>query len=283
MSWSIQGLHNNWLEDSLQYNETPSDYWRASEMGKCLRQRFYKRKGIKKSEPFTVIQKRNLDLGKMYHRYYQSFFQRLGILIEKEGEVINDEHHFKGHFDIVAGGVPQEIRKTYFEYLDKEGNKQILDNLLNFCTKQKQELTSLFPDGLPKLLYELKTQNGNYFQYITEAPQEGHVLQIASYLYFIRYKYPDIKEGRILYINKNNLTEVEHIVKLTPDLEARILSELRDLNGYWNRNEVPPQLPDIDKKRSNWQCQYCHFKTYCRGKDWEKQVMKKIKVDKNKQ
>ncbi len=274
--WSIQGLHNNFLEDSLKYDEKPSDWWRASDMGACLRKRFYQRKGIKKTEPFTVNTKRNLELGNMYHRYYQSFFKKLGILIEKEGEIVNEKYHYKGHFDVIAGGKPKEPNIEDFKYTDKNGEIKVLERLYNFCIKQKQELDKLFPKGMPKLLYEFKTQNGNSFQYISRAPQQEHLIQLASYLLFAKEKYPDIKEGRILYINKNNLTEVEHIIDLTPELETKIIDELIQLNTYWERDELPSQLPEVIGKQPNWQCQYCPFKTYCRGKGWEIELKRKL-------
>lgn len=280
MSWSIQGLHNNYLEITLERKETPSDYWRASDMGGCMRKRFYSRKGIPKTEPFTAKQKRVLDLGSMVHRYYQSLFKKLGILIEEEGEIINEKYHFKGHFDVLAGGKIQEINIDNFRYTDKSGEKKILTWLYDACVQIRKGLLETFPDGMPKLMYEMKTQDGNSFRYVEEKPNEEHVYQLASYLLFIRDKYPDVQEGRILYIDKNKLNEVEHIVRITPELENRIINELVQLNDYWQRNETPPQISEFGERGTvNWKCTYCPYLTFCRGKNWEKEL--KIKKHEN--
>ena len=277
--WSIQSFENQYLEEQMKREEKPSEWWRGSDMGSCMRKRIWQRKGIKKTEEITIIQRRTMDVGSMFHWKYQKLFEKLGLLIEKEGEVIDESLHFKGHFDVLAGGIP-EVKKELFEFTNKEGKLWLDSNGYDFAIKLKEKIDKEYPNGLPKLLYELKTQHSMSFQYIEKKPNEEHFYQLCSYLFFLREKYPDIKEGRILYISKDDSRLVEFPIKLTKEIEDKIINELVMLNDYWKNDELPPQISEIDGKSVNWKCRFCPYKTLCRGEGWEENLKKQIAREK---
>ncbi len=282
--WSIVGIYDNYLDFSMQRKETPQDYWRGSDMGSCPRKRVYQRLGIKKTEIITKGQRKIMDLGTMYHWHFQGFLKKTGLQIEKEGELKNEQYHYIGHFDSLVGGIPKEIDKKHFEFIGRNNELIFFEETYQYHCKQREQLLEMFPDGLPKLLYDFKSQHSASFQYIENAPKKEHVAQLRSYLYFAKISgiemYQDIKEGRLLYISKDDMRTVEHVVYLTPESEEEIKAELGYLNECYKQDILPPQLPDIAEGRKNWQCSYCPYLTYCKGKDWGKTATKKITTNK---
>jgi radical SAM protein with 4Fe4S-binding SPASM domain len=281
-SWSIQEFENAYLEFQMKRGDQKSDYWRGSDMGACARKRIYTRKGIQPTELITSRQHRTMDVGNLFHTKYQRFFKKLGILIEKEGEIVNEEYHFKGHFDALLGGIPKPVRKEDFTFKGKDGKEFFKQDEFDWFNGFLSGLNQRFPTGLPLLLYELKTQHSMSFQYIEKKPQPEHYYQLCSYLYFLKDKYPELKEGRILYISKDDSRLCEHIIRLNDETIEQIESELKQLNEYWKKDELPPQLEEIENGRINWKCSYCPFLTHCRGEGWVDIVSKKIKGLKSK-
>ena len=121
-------------------------------------------------------------------------------------------------------------------------------------------------DGV-KLMYDFKTVHSYAFHYLRENGGQGkepHKLQLASYMLFSG---EPVSSGRVLYISKDDLCVEEISVELE-DYKDKIIAELKKLNDFWDKKKLPPKLKDIEDNKPNWQCRFCSYLTYCRGKDW---------------
>lgn len=278
--WSIQDIENEYLETRFS-RQNFSDMWRGSDMGACARKRIYHRKKILPTEELSDRIRRVLEIGNMYHWRYQKLLKKLGFLIKKEGEIINKEYNYAGHFDALVGRKPAPIDEKDFTFTTDEGEKKIHQESYDWAVKKRKEVLKESPDGLPLLLYDFKTQHSRSFDYIKNKPQEEHRLQLLSYLIFAREQYPGIEEGRLMYISKDDSRIAEFPIKITPESEKQIKEELSYLNLCWKNNILPPQLDEIvvEPRRTspNWKCSFCPYLTHCRGKNWANNTRKKIK------
>lgn len=264
-SWSIRSLYQEYLEEKYKKRKF-SDYWRASDLGSCFRRRFYLRKRIQPSNQMKGIVCRALEEGSLIHWHYQRFFERLGILRMKEKELTDEKYNYSGHFDAIVGGVPSIIKREEWE------SKEIYE----WAKEKRKQLMKEFPNGLPLMLYEIKTCKRMGFMYFKkDGPNPDHILQIGSYLLYAPLK---LKCGRILYINKDTSEDIEFHIVLTDQLKSKVLTDLKIINKFWEKGELPPQLPEFIEaqkgERINWKCEYCPYRDYCRGKDWYERLKK---------
>ena len=89
-----------------------------------------------------------------------------------------------------------------------------------------------------------------------EAPKEEHVLQVQLYLHFFK-----IKKGIILYEGKDNSQIKEFVFDYDEKVAKKILEDFKRLRINVDEDLIPKQLADFP---SNWQCQYCQYKSICK-------------------
>ena len=103
-----------------------------------------------------------------------------------------------------------------------------------------------------KLVYEIKSINSKGFNYLKE-PKPENVKQLISYLWLTKNK-----EGRLIYLSKDDARIVEFPIRLTDKLLKEVKDELKELNYYMEKNILPKKLSG-----KNWQCGYCNYKNLC--------------------
>ena len=87
--------------------------------------------------------------------------------------------------------------------------------------------------------------------------KEFQKMQLASYVYFARKKYPDLKEARLYYIDRGGGLREEFIFTFKKPMFKKVLEELQQLNICWKLQKFP------EKATEKWGCKYCPYKSIC--------------------
>jgi hypothetical protein len=114
------------------------------------------------------------------------------------------------------------------------------------CEWPEMDLTGYADLTINGLVYEIKSKHSRGFDYL---PNRHHQYQLWTYL-----KCLNKKDGRLLYISKDDLRIAEYVVELDDkELEKEVVNELNILNEAWKKG-LPPR-PVEDKK--DWRYKYC--------------------------
>ncbi len=155
--------------------------------------------------------------GDIFHEWLQDLLNKQNVLVGYEETLKDDKLNYKGHYDALI---------------------RIGDRLI---------------------LYDFKTVNSMAFTYYNKQGfPKYHKSQLMSYVYFLRkQKYPQLEEGRMFYISKDDLRTVEVPVWYNKEWEKKIEAELTLLNEYWKKGELPPRIVKDYRNASEpeaWQC-----------------------------
>jgi CRISPR/Cas system-associated exonuclease Cas4 (RecB family) len=103
-------------------------------------------------------------------------------------------------------------------------------------------------------IVDVKSINSISFRTLTE-PSEEYIYQLQLYLHFF-----EIKQGFLLYVNKDTQDLKEFLIEYDQDLCNKLLDSLEELGKKIENNQVPIRLNDWP---SNGQCRYCPYKEVC--------------------
>ena len=109
-------------------------------------------------------------------------------------------------------------------------------------------------DGLP---HELKSKHSRGFWHMIRegGASRHHMMQLWTYL-----KMRDKKEGRLIYISKDDLGIQEYVVLLNDEsLEKEVTNELEILNKAWKEKVAPA----IEFNEDDWRAKYCRWHLQC--------------------
>jgi len=307
MLWSVEDVWNEQLGLSKRYPPKVRDYISPSDIGKDYWGRYQKMMGVEETNPFEYRVLRIFAAGNEFHHLLNNVFRASGILLNTQDEpdeqgrnqwsiIPETDKTLKvlGKYDCLAGGIPN-LEQTK-EHCERIGLSEFVANR---TIKMVEKLLEVYPNGLPKILYEFKSVNSMAFwgkkNYLQDA-YHWHTLQNYAYL-----KANSIPEGRVLYISKDDLTIAEFQV-LYPDekLEAELQKDLEEMTHYIKTKTEPPK-PDYvvlnplkklrfqkDKKKivlegcyeANWEVSRSNFFTLMTGfkteKEWQKSIRKEI-------
>lgn len=104
-------------------------------------------------------------------------------------------------------------------------------------------------------IIDVKSMNSMIFMKMKEA-KEDNVKQLQLYLHYFK-----IKNGILLYVNKDNLMIKEYAVYENPKEVKKMLDGLEDLREQIDAGLLPPRIPDYPK---DWKCRYCDYRKTCR-------------------
>lgn len=127
------------------------------------------------------------------------------------------------------------------------------------CSWKEMNLTGYADLVINDLVYEVKSKHSRAFWYMDrkgEGASRHNQYQLWTYL-----KCLGKKEGRLIYISKDDLGVLEYPVFVDDKkLESEVVAELTTLNRAW-KEELPPK-PIEDKK--DWRYKYCDIhKEHC--------------------
>jgi CRISPR/Cas system-associated exonuclease Cas4 (RecB family) len=198
--------------------ERGNDYWAASSLGKCKRLQFLSRKATEVSNGVPYKWKNNAEDGHASHIWRQMAILKMGAMVAYEKEIIIEQLHFSGHYDLLV----------------------MLATGLSLC--------------------DIKTQGSKAYKARLKIP--GHVppehkRQLGSYFIFLRKLYPELKDARMYYINRDTGEREEIIILFTEEYLQDIITELNTLNNYWENDILPP-------REDSTFCKYvCRFYDTC--------------------
>jgi len=250
LKWSVMGFWNQMLGLTKRYPPKVRDYISPADLGKDYWSRYQKMMGIEPTNPFEDRVLRIFSAGDEFHHLMKNVFKALGIFInsqddpDKEGKkqysiIPATEKALKvlGSYDVLAGG------KVDIEQTERQCH---IMNFSDFVTERTLMMAKFlqenYPDGLPTLLYEIKSINSLAFwnkkDYLTEA-YPHHRLQCFAYL-----KANNIPEGRILYVSKDDLMTAEFPIYLNDEKLNKAFEEDREQMSYYIFNKQEPPKPD---------------------------------------
>lgn len=285
--WGIVQIWNEHLTFGRDKRELkPRDYLWASELGKNHYERWLKMTAIKPDFDFPERVLRKFEAGNFFERIIGFVLMSSGILIHdnKPMEIPEDDDHLRISVrpDFVAGGKPD------WEKAKKDIEENPLFSLMPALGRIAEQIVAQFskdyPDGLKKLVFEIKSVNSMVFwakkDYLRDA-YPHHALQCLAEM-----KATGLDEGRILYISKDDLTTAEFPIYIDdPDLNKLYEEDVRTMTKCIRDNVAPPKpdsvIFDKDKKLRfqfnkkkeiiqgcycpNWQIEWSNYITQITG------------------
>lgn len=250
MKWSVMKFWNEMLGLTKRYPPKVRDYISPSDIGRDYWSRYQKMLGVEPTNPFEDRVLRIFSAGDEFHYLMKNVFKALGIFInsqddpDKEGSrqysvVPATEKALKvlGGYDVLAGG------KVDIEQVKEQCIKMNFSDFVKDRTMMMAEyLVKEYPDGLPELLYEIKSINSLAFwnkkDYLNQA-YPHHALQCFVYL-----KANNFPEGRVLYVSKDDLMTAEFPIYLDNPKLAEAFEKDREEISYYIFNKEEPSKPE---------------------------------------
>ena len=122
-----------------------------------------------------------------------------------------------------------------------------------------QELISgradaIISDGKDLYVLDIKSINSVGFRNLIQ-PKEEDINQIQLYLHYFK-----IKNGLLLYVNKDNEELKEFLVSYDQNQAQSLFNNLINLKRQIDSNTVPSRILNYP---DDWQCNYCQFRKIC--------------------
>ncbi len=106
------------------------------------------------------------------------------------------------------------------------------------------------------VVYLLEIKSTGNLNYVNE-PSLGHIYQTQVYMH-----HTGIRNGIILYIEKNSLKTRWFNVDYDNGIADLVINRFRELHSYLTRNELPKAEAKTTKEL-NWQCRNCDYCEEC--------------------
>lgn len=266
-------------------NDRAIDVNAPSQVGNCLRSRYYARMGFESDGAVDARTRRIFDNGTKTHERLQEYLMKQGMLLMDELPVVNDEYNIQGHTDGLIKISPSEVAVLEIKSINSNGfanlktakeehQKQGLVYL--FCAEErrkqlhaKYKTKALFDKSLSR---RFKTY-ALYYQHL----QDGHKYTRQQKIDFQCQRHAKMDEilydtqvpitkAVFLYENKDTQDLKEFVVS-TEEANAKItlkevLKDYGVLNDYVDNEEVPPRE---GRTKSDSVCRFCNYKTECWG------------------
>lgn len=245
--------NREWVQKT--YRGRRGGLFRASSFVNCPRVVMLERAGIEELRVMDDKTERTFAWGDLIQRFVSEMFRDLGILIDEEVELKDDELQVAAHADLVVGGVVQPVP---------------LGDETDFISHVRTLLVQRFGDTLPTLGVEVKSANSRAMKYIYEGgPKRHNMLQAACQkLLARRTGIPIFDYWQLLYIGKD--WGGTHEFDISEDWEKAAERRLVELREVWESGAYPPctcgkSLDSTDGEwkpddREKWTINYCGFK-----------------------
>lgn len=265
-------------------NDRAIDVNAPSQVGTCMRARFYARTGEEPDANSVDARTRRIfDNGTYYHVRMQEYLKEAGLLLMDEVPVHNYEYNIQGHTDGILKLTAVEdavlelksINSKAFTDLKApkpEHRKQGLVYI--FCLEERRKFLQSkystradFDRSLPirkvqyKKLYQHLKGGRKFTREQKIAFQVSLHIKMDSILYDLK---KPITKAIFLYENKDNQELKEYCVSTTEaaskNIMKEILEEYSTLNDYVSSGELPPRE---GRNKSDSLCRWCNYKSAC--------------------
>lgn len=177
------------------------EHWAASSLGHCMRYQVLNRAGVMTIGKTNYAWKNAAQDGHSAHVWRQTALYHMGVLVDSENAVFDEELHYRGHYDLIVN----------------LSGKKVLGDIKTQNNKAFMKRSRL-PDKV----------------------DPHHKRQLGSYFYFIRRDYhPDLHSARLYYINKDKGMREEIEILFEESYLLDIVKELKTLNLYWEKRILP--------------------------------------------
>lgn len=265
----------------------------ATDSDKCACGVYYALKGEKSPTGDDPRGLRRMEVGTMIEYNQVKKLKFMGILIEAQRRIADEDHKVSGRHDGIIISPIQcstrakdliERKKSIFkeiETIDKNGYKILAEYQKGELSKadllaQQIEALSLKQDlydedwhinqellvpnpenSLMVLEFKSITEAGWKFRKKEGAPSDSHKKQMMFYLWKLRQIYPEIK-ARVIYVD----TSYQEILEFDIDLDVEVIEDLKKFWSYINEcvaTSTPPEpAPSIvkDSRSGKWKVNY---------------------------
>jgi len=181
-------------------------YWAASSLGKCKRYQTLSRAGVTYNGQVNYAWRNAAMDGHAGHEWRQAALEEVGVLRSKELPLIDEELHYRGHYDMVV---------------ELDGKLVVGD--IKTMNNRAYRARSRMPGGIDPC----------------------HKRQLASYFYFLRRDmYPELKGAHLYYVNKNTGEREEYAIYFERGFLTDVIDELKSLNKHWDTGILPKKEVD---------------------------------------
>ena len=255
-----------------------------SQVGVCMRARFYARTGAPRDGASIDARTRRIfDNGTKTHERLQGYLLKQGMLLMDEVPVHNYEYNIQGHTDGVLKLSASERGILEIKSINSNGFSALKDAkeehkkqglVYIFCLEERRkylQATYKTRASFDKSLSKRMKEYAKLYQHLKDGSKYTREEKIQfqcelhanmdSILYDTRVP---ITKAVFLYENKDTQDLKEYTVSM---LEAsakstikEVLDEFNELNLYVGNEEVPPR---IGRCKSDNACRWCNFKTEC--------------------
>jgi CRISPR/Cas system-associated exonuclease Cas4 (RecB family) len=247
-------VKENNQEERTKHN--PCKFYPSS-IGKCLRAIVYQMQGYEPKPMdgrFLLI----MDNGTYYHERCEELFGTTGLLIAPEVSFKVPELRLSGRSDVlIKNFLPHESSSNIIKLYVTEKVKDSEGNVLKDDKGNDVEQDKLLYEGPDNdvIIVELKSISDSGFKYLDRAgAKEAHKMQLMLYMHVM-----GIKQGLILYENKNTQEMKEFFIGYDAELSERIIEKVRAANSHVNAGT----LPEKEYQASDFECRYCDYKDIC--------------------
>ena len=197
----IRPAVDDYLKEQSEKERDYGDYWSASSAGYCMRLTILRRLGVPK---VPELQEKDFGQTRIFEagHIFHEWMQRI---TKKSGLSIASE-------------------------VTLQDDKLMIRGHFDDLVKVKEHL----------ILYDYKTAHSASFKWKQDKPiGHYHKMQLGTYMYMLRKDYPELTEGRIMSISKDDLRLDEKQVFWSPELEQQVYGFWATLNGYWKAKTLP--------------------------------------------
>lgn len=282
----IKDLDRYLLSLSGSDSDRAIDVNAPSQIGKCLRERYYARIG---EEPDNITieprTRRIFDNGTKTHERLQEYLKEQGMLLADEIPVISDEYNIQGHTDGILKLSAVElaileiksIKDRNFNELRCAKDEHIKQGLSYiFCIENRRKYLRETYESLEDFEAEAeKNSRYNYYaskyQHLKDGSKYTREEKIAFQCnlhnaidtILVQTKIP-ITKAVFLYENKDNQELKEFCVSTKDPESSKILDEVLKECEYLNKCVEEGEIPNrCGTSKSCNECRWCNYKIAC--------------------
>lgn len=265
-------------------NDRAIDVNAPSQIGKCLRQRFYARTQAERdSNAIDARTRRIFDNGTKTHERLQAYLAEQGMLLMDEIPVLNQYYNIQGHTDGLLAISKVEKAILEIKSINSNGFSQLKDAKEEhkqqglsyvYCVEERRkELHELYPDfeSFEADKAKLMKEYAKHYQHLKGGRKHTREekIQFQCELHYrmdsilMNTKVP-ITKVIFLYENKDNQELKEYCVSSrdakSQTVMTEVLGDCAKLNEYVLKGKVPAR-PYTAK--SSMECRFCPYAIEC--------------------
>ena len=265
-------------------NDRAIDVNAPSQIGKCLRQRYYARTGATRdSNAVDARTRRIFDNGTKTHERLQQYLAEQGMLLMDEIPVVNDYYNIQGHTDglIAVSKVEKaileikSINSNGFTQLKTAKEEHVQQGLSYvYCVEERRKYLHEQYDSFEDFEADkdnLMKSYEKYYQHLKKGRKHTREEKI-QFQCDLHYKMDSIlmttnvpiTKVVFLYENKDNQELKEYCISSreakSQETMTEVLGDCAKLNEYVLKGKVPPRCSST---KSCMECRFCSFSIEC--------------------